>query len=440
MNPKLQNLIDKAKRQYYYCSHGVWADTRPKFMVNLIKTLNITVKSFLSTDIQTQACAMTYRTLLALVPALALLFAIGRGFGLQSLLQDELYRIFPSQREVINHGLTFVDSYLNQASEGIFVGVGIIFLLYTIINLVSNVESSFDKIWNVRQGRSFLRKISDYSAMLLILPVLMICGAGFEMFLSTTLQQFFKMSFMTPVLSTLFEVASFFFTCLFFTGVFIMVPNTKVHFKNALLAGLFTGIGFTVLQWIFLTGQMYVAKYNAIYGSFSFLPLLLIWLQFVWVICLSGALICYASQNIFQFTFSDQINDISSDYNEKVTLAIASTIVKQFMQKQGPVTDRELTASFGIPSRLVTNVIDRLCDAKVVSKVVISEKDQMVGYQPAIDPNLITVNYLRIQLNTLGSSNFIPNFQKNFPKVVNTLDTINRDLIAKTADIKLQDL
>ncbi|MDE7475814.1 MAG: YihY/virulence factor BrkB family protein [Duncaniella sp.] len=105
-----------------YCSVGVWKDKRDTAKVNIIKTLNLTVRSFMSTDLQSSACALTYRTLLAIVPALALLFAIGRGFGFQNLLQSQLYQYFPSQRRALEMAFSFVDSCLEQASEGIFVG------------------------------------------------------------------------------------------------------------------------------------------------------------------------------------------------------------------------------------------------------------------------------------------------------------------------------
>lgn len=432
--------IDKIKSIYDYCAEGVWSDTRPKLYVNVVKTLNITVKSFFSTDIQTQACAMTYRTLLAVVPALALIFAIGRGFGFQNLLQDELYHIFPSQKSFIAHSLEFVDSYLNQASEGVFVGVGIVFLLYTIISLVINVEDSFNLIWNVKEGRSLGRKITDYTAMLLILPVLMICGGGLSAALNTTLQKFFHFSFMTPIIEAMFELGSFIFSCLFFAAMFMMIPNTKVKIKNALIAGFVTGIGFTVLQWLFVTGQLYVARYNAIYGSFSFLPLLLLWLQLTWVIIMSGALICYASQNIFQFSFTDKINKISRDYLEKVTIAISCAIVKKFVDRQMPVTDYELITTYGIPSRLVSNVTSRLCEAGIMSRVIVDEKTETIGYQPAMPPEDITINFLRNRLNKLGYRNFIPNFNANFPGVIKAVDEIDAMLAKSTNDMCLKDI
>lgn len=437
---KIAIIIDRAVKFWDYCAHGVWSDTRPKFTVNLIKTLNITVKSFFSTDIQSQACAMTYRMLLACVPALALLFAIGRGFGFQNLLQDELYHLFPSQRDAISHALAFVDSYLDQASEGIFIGIGIIFLLYTIISLMSSLEDSFNKIWNVREGRSIWRQITDYTAMLLILPVLMICASGLYMSMSTTIQDYFNFDFITPIISAFLEFGSFIFTCIFFTTVFILFPNTKVKIKNALMAGLFTGIGFTILQWLFVTGQLYVARYNAIYGSFSFLPLFLLWMQLVWVICLSGSLICYASQNIFQFSFTEQISDISRSYKEKVTVALAAAIVQRFTAKLPPLTVHEIIEAYHIPSRLVTNTIDLLTDAGIVSRVVIDQKNQLYGFQPAVETDILTINYLHKKLYEMGSSNFIPHFEKNFPGVIKTLSGVNDAVLGETKDILLSEI
>lgn len=210
-----------------YCAQGVWSDSRTTFKVNLIKTLNITVKSFFNTDIQTQACAMTHRTLLAIVPALALIFAIGRGFGFQNLLQEELFKILPTQKQAISHALGFVDSYLDQASEGVFVGVGIVFLLWTLISLLGSVEDSFNLIWGVKQGRSIWRKLSDYTAMMLILPVLMICGGGLSIFVNNTILSFFDFPFLSPLMSVFFEVASYLFTCLFLPRYISLYPARK---------------------------------------------------------------------------------------------------------------------------------------------------------------------------------------------------------------------
>lgn len=441
---KIIHLIEREKRRalkvWYYCSKGVWSDTRSTLWVNTIKTVNLSVKSFMNTDLQTQACSMAYRTMLALVPALALLFAIGRGFGFQTVLQDELFGLFPGQRTAIGASLNFVDSYLNQASEGAFVGIGLVFLLWTLISLVSSVESTFNLIWSIRQGRSFWRKVTDYTAMLLILPILMICASGLTIFLSSTLQSIFHFKFMTPLVTMFLQFASWAFTWLFFTAVYMLIPNTKVRFKNALIAGIFAGTGFMLLQWAFVSGQVYVTRYNAIYGSFAFVPLLLIWLQLSWVVTLCGAVLCYSSQNIFQFQFSTDIDDISRSYRDRVTVAIATVIVRKFVRSEEPPTRRSLAIDYAIPMRLVADITDSLIEVGLVNRVVIDQKHEVYGFQPAIEPSKITLEMLIGRLANLGRSNFIPKFQSNFTAIDNIVDKVYAEVDTVTGKTLLMDI
>ncbi len=425
---------------WQYGSAGVWNERRNTLKIKVIKTINLSVRSFMSSDIQSQACAMTYRTVLAIVPALAMLFALGRGFGLQTLIENEIYTIFHAQREAISRMLAFVDSYLNQASEGVFVGIGILFLLSTLISLVSSVEDSFNAVWGVKEGRSMWRKVTDYTAMLLILPVLMICAGGLSMLMSSTLNAVFHFKFLTPLVSLSLEAGSWVFTWLFFTAVYMLIPNVKVKFANAFIAGVMAGTGFLVLQWIFVTGQMYVAKYNAIYGSVSFIPLMLIWLQLVWVITLSGAVLCYASQNIFEFDFKDDVDRISLRYREKVIMAVAVIIVRRFADSQPPLTVRDIIVGYHLPSRLVNDAVEALYAAGLVSRVVIDSKKEIYGFQPAIEVDKITVSSVRDRLEASGRHGFIPSFDSMFPGVVKIYDQMTAGLNRIAGDVRLVDL
>lgn len=441
---KLSERIDRLRKRisdlWRYCTAGIWSERNNSLKVKIIKTVNLSVRSFMNADIQSQACAMTYRTVLAIVPALAMLFALGRGFGLQTLIESELYSVFHAQREAIQRMLAFVDSYLNQTSEGIFVGIGILFLLWTLISLVSSVEDSFNAVWGVKNGRSIWRKVTDYTAMLLILPVLMICAGGLSVLISSTINSIFHFKFLTPLISALLECGSWVFTWLFFTAVYILIPNVKVKFGNAFIAGVIAGTGFLVLQWIFVSGQMYVAKYNAIYGSVAFIPLMLIWLQLVWVITLSGAVLCYSSQNIFEFDFKDDVEHISMRYREKVMMAVAVVIVRRFAEAQPPLTERDIIVGYRLPSRLVEDAVDALVSAGLVSRVVIDEKKEIFGYQPAIDVDMITVSVVRKRLETSGRHGFIPAFDSMFSGVVEIYDRMTHCIEDLAGDIRLADL
>lgn len=433
-------LVSKATTFYEYIMGGVWSDTRGSWKINILKTMSLTVKSFFNTDLQTRAAALTYQTVLAIVPALAMLFAIGRGFGFQNLLKSQLFSYMPAQKSAWEQAFKFVDSYLAQASEGIFVGIGIPFLLWTLISLVSNVEECFNKIWGVPRGRSLWRKITDYTAIFLILPILMICSSGITVFMSSTLQATLPFDFMSPVIGWLLDGASLVLTWLFFAGAYMLIPNTKVYFKNALVAGILAGSAFMILQWLFVSGQIYVTKYNAVYGSFSLLPLLLIWLQLVWLITLTGALVCYSSQNIFQFSFSNEIAGISNDYRWRITMAVLSAVVSRFMEEKKPLADRDLANTYGLPLTLVTDSANMLVECGLLQRVVIGKETDVFGLSPAKDPMNITVAQAIEIINTHGNRGFIPGFDKRFGSVNAIIDKVEKATGDTTSGIWLYQL
>lgn len=437
----IERLVDWSKIKWAYCSEGVWKDTRRKWSVNLIKTLNLSACSFMDRGLQSQAAAMTYKTVLAIVPALAMLFAIGRGFGIQDVLQSQLFSYFPAQREALETAFTFVESYLKNSSEGLFVGIGIAFLLYTLISLLDSVEGSFNRIWGIKRGRTFFRKITDYTAILLILPVLLLCSSGITLLMSSTLESALPTT-LAPAVAWLVEFSGLVMLWLFYTGVYLLVPNTQVKFKNALIAGILAGTAFAILQWLFVSGQLYVTKYNAIYGSVAFLPLLLIWLQFVWLITLAGGVLCYSSQSIFEFSFSSDIAHIALDYRRKIIIGVYTLIIKNFTEGKRPISELEITTGYGLPISLVTHAVNDLVETGLVNRVIVTSHEgrQVTGLAPALDPSEITLGLVLRHMRTTGSVNFIPDFNKRFEEVIAAVDTVE-NATYKTADtIYLKDL
>ncbi len=437
---RAMRLYVKARSFYRYCSDGVWTDMRSTPVVKCIKILNLSVRTFFNGDIQTKACALTYRTILAIVPALAIMLAIGRGFGLQDTLEAELIDKFSTQREALVKAFDFVDSYLSQSSGGIFVGIGIALLLWTLISILGSVEHAFNDIWGVKNGRSFWRKLTDYLAIFLILPVLMICANGAAVFVSTNIKQVLPFDFSMPLIKWMIDLASVIMVWLFFTAVYILVPNTKVKFKNALVAGIFAGTGFLILQWLFISGQIYVSRYNAIYGSFAFLPLLLIWIQLVWVICLAGGVICYASQNIFHYNFSNEIKSISVSYRLKILIALTTVIVKDYLSGKRPPSVDEIVARNGMPSRLVASSVRFMTEAGLLLRVINDEKKEIYGYVPAIDAQSLTVGDIISRIRNHGSADFIPNFKSSFAGVVNVADKAELALFEAMSDTYVKDI
>lgn len=423
-----------------YATTGVWCDTRRNWKINVLKTLNLSIRSFLNGDIQSKACAMTFRTLLAVVPALALIFAIGRGFGLQDVLQNELITEFSSQRDMLERVFSWVDYYLDQSSNGLFVGVGIVLLLWTLISLLSATENSFNQIWGVKEGRSLWRKASDYLAIFLILPVLMICASGITVFVSSTVENALPFEFMTPLLSMMLDVASLVLIWLFFTGVYMMIPNARVKFKNAFMAGVLAGTAFLVLQWLFISGTLYVSKYNAIYGSFAFFPLFLIWLQLAWVICLSGGVICFASQNIFRYNFSSETASISLNYRSKIIVSIMVVVVDNYERQCVPITENEISSNYGLPPGLVGKAVNSLIDAGLLLRTVNNPKAQVFGLAPAIDPSVLTIGEVLCRVRRSGTTEFVPGFEHRFSEVISKMDDVEEAMMNEASRILIRDI
>ena len=430
------SLWQRIMQNVKYCIHDVWDDSRSVWSVKTVKIINLSIRSYLDRDLQMRSCALTYNTVLAVVPALAMLFAIARGFGFQNLLQSELFRYFPAQRQALETALTYVDNYLAQASQGIFIGIGLIFLLWTLISLMSNVEDTFNHVWGVNTKRSLQRKFTDYTALFLLLPLLMVCSAGITIFMSDAVQRVFADNALSPLVHRLLAFTPTVISWIIFTAAYYMVPNTKVRFKGALFAGVLCGTLFQVVQWLFVSGQLYVSKYNAIYGSFAFLPLLLVWLQLSWLITLSGVVLTYAWQNFDSFAYRDKAEKISQSYSNRLAIAVLSQAVKRFKQKKGLLTRCGVIHDFDIPSQLADQLLGNLLQAGLLNQVN-RDNEEEIAFQPAFDPDDFTVNDTANRLSQLGNSDFIPKADARFAKIWSAIQDSQQQ---KTDDILLLDL
>ena len=434
------SLWERVMQNITYCINGVWNDKRALLSVKIVKIINLSVRSFLDRDLQLRSCALTYNTVLAVIPALAMLFAIARGFGFQNLMQSELLRYFPAQRQALETALTYVDNYLAQASQGIFIGIGLIFLLWTLVSLMSNVEDTFNHVWRISAKRSLQRKFTDYTALFLLLPVLMVCSAGITIFLSDAVQSVFKGHSVTPMMHRLLAMTPTVISWLIFTAAYYLIPNTKVNLKGALFAGVLCGTLFQGVQWLFVTGQVYVSKYNAIYGSFAFLPLVLVWMQLSWLITLVGVLLTYAWQNFDLFAYNDKVKGISQTYADNMAIAILALAAKKFKHHEPALTRSTLINEYDIPSPLADKLLDRLCHAGLLSAISHNSSEDDKAFQPAFDPDELTVYTSINALADQGDSNFILKADKRFAKLLAQIDTMKKKQQDAVDDVPLLEL
>lgn len=433
-----QRYYQRALNFYDYCTVGVWREPRNTMFVRIVKTANLSVRSFLDRGLQMKSAALTYSSVLALVPAIALLLAIGRGFGFQDIISNSLYQYFPAQHQALETAMGFVDSYLKEAANGIFVGIGVVVLLWTLVSLLSTIEEAFNNVWDIKKDRTLYQKVTDYIAICLLVPVLMICSSGVSIFMSTLVQNNLALHIFTPLINVILEATPLLLAWMAFTLSYFLIPNTKVQFKYAAIAGAICAVAFQILQLLFVNGQIYVSKYNAIYGSFAFLPLLLIWLQLSWLILLFGCVLSYSMQNIFAFNFLGDVTTISPDYRRKVLLVVTAAIFQRFEQHLPPLTRNDLSTLYDIPIRMVGDLTYALHKSNLIYYVVLSDEEQ--GYAPAVDVTSLTVGELYRRIDALGDSDFIPRFNQIYSELVKQVNDLNQQAWTAAETLKVTDV
>ena len=406
---------------------------------NAIKIVTLSIKEFTERRIVNKASALTYNTLLAIIPILAILFAIARGFGFANLLEDHFRSGMEGQAFTAETILSFIDSYLSHAKSGIFIGVGLIMLFYTVLLLTYNMERTFNSIWQVKKPRSLYRKMTDYFSMLLLLPLLILLSIGISIFMSTFLKNFEEFTLLAPIVKFLVRLTPFILTWGMFTALYIFMPNTKVKFKFAILPGILAGTAFQFFQYIYIGSQIWVSRYNAIYGSFAAIPMFLLWTQISWSICLYGAQLCYVAQNLRNFSFSKETENISRRYHDYLCILIMSLICKRFQTDNPPYTAESLSDEHKIPIRLTTTILYELQDLHMIHETPVEDDDEEMAYLPAVDINQMNVAMLLRRLDKDGSEAFKID-RERYHAPWEALTQAREDYYESTGKILLKDL
>ena len=216
-----------------------------------------------------------------------------------------------------------------------------------------------------------------------------------------------------------------------FSFIYIFIPNTKVHLRCGIMAGIIAGTLYVVFQFAYINFQIGVAKYNAIYGSFAALPLFIIWLQLSWVIVLFGAELAFAHQNVDTYEFEPDCENISGRYKRLLSLRIVQLLIKQFLNGEKGWSAAQISHNLEIPIRLVQQIIFELISSGILSEVKFNEGGE-VGYHPARDPETITIKYVIDALEKEGSDNIPVAQSEELDKLSESLKAFS-DLIEKSS-------
>ena len=274
------------------------------------KTLLLTIQFFTAKRVMAKASALTYSTLLAIVPILAVVFAIGRGFGFNKYIEVWFRDILSSQPQAAEIIIEWVNSYLIHTKSGVFLGIGLVFMLYTVLMLVNNIEETFNEIWQINSSRSIYRSFTNYLAAFFLLPIFIIVTTGFSIVMTTIASSMPDVLMLGSVVRWLLDFSPYVLMSLLFFGLYMAMPNTHVEWRCAIVPGIVAGVGMQWLQIFYVHSQIWVTGYNAIYGSFAALPLFMLWVQISWTICLFGAELTYTNQNLKRLGINLESSDV----------------------------------------------------------------------------------------------------------------------------------
>jgi membrane protein len=418
-------------------SHDLTSKSRRRsFLIIQVRIYILAFKGFFEDRAAVRAAALTYFTMLSIVPIFAIAFAIARNFGFEEMLHSFINKNMKDQVEVMNWVTKMVDNLLSETKEGVIAGVGGVILFWSVIQVLNNIEVSFNDIWQIRKPRSPMRKFSDYLAIMILSPFAIGLSGSFMLRIQSAANDF---EFFKPIIVTLIKSVPYVSMWLLFTIVYIVMPNTKVKFKYALIAGVIAGTIALIFQSLYQSLQIGVMKWGTLYGTIAFIPLFLMWLQITWLIVLMGAELCFAYQNIENYEFEENALNLSQNNKRILTLLIARQIIKNFEEGTVPWNTESLSHELGIPIRLVNSLVYELVEAGILAELA-ADNPKERSYQPAVDINKITLGYIYLQMEKMGGDQMVVTESDVLTKITRLHEHILHSIRESPSNILLKDI
>ena len=404
------------------------------FFVKYLRIMLLAAQGFFRDHCQKTASVLTYYSLLNVVPVVAVAFAISKGFGLEKMIEKQILQMAEKanwQADITSQILAFSHNLLDQAKGGLIAGVGVVLLLWTVISILGKIEESLNDIWEVKKSRTLVRKFSDYIAMMVFAPVLMIIASSATVLVASQVKVIVqKIAFLgvfSSVIFFLLNLLPYVSIWILLTMLYLVMPNTRIPLRSAIVGGIFAGTITQVVQWLYIKFQIGAASYGAIYGSFAALPLFLGMLQMSWMIVLFGAEISHANEHYETFGFQPDYSRASFSSKRLFTLKIFHLVTKKFSQGEKALNAIQIAELLEIPVRFVRQLLQELIDVGLVVETTSGTKHQ-VTFQPGRTIENLTVKevldaYERrgIPYDTVSQSDKeenISNYLQNISEVV----------------------
>lgn len=341
-------------------------------------------------DILVHAASLSFKSILSLVPMLALIFSVAKGFGLQQTLEPLILNNIVVGGES-NDLIPKILEYVSNTNVKALGTIGLVFIVWTSISMVSQVETSLNSIWTITKPRSLYRKFTDYLSILTIGPLLLAVTLSISPLISSHFitQKLLEYGLFAGAFKIFLITIPWFTSILILTLLYLFMPNTKVRFKSALVAGIIAGILWQLNQFIFIKFQIGVANYNAIYGTFASFPILLLWLNVGWIIILGGGILGHGFQNRNANLAMSCLHEYTPHEKEKLLLFVMLSIAKNFSGERGGMSCEKLSQELKIPMDATLECCDILQKIGYISQL--KQEDEAEVYTPTIPPNSLLI-------------------------------------------------
>lgn len=440
-----RNYMIGFKRIIFFFKDDIWklSTYSPKrwknFFILILKIIVLTIQYSSQRKLTVQASALTYYTFFATIPTLAFIFAIARGFGLDSYISDFFISAFSDEENTDNMRVVFsmIESYLHHARGGVFVGIGIIVLLWSVFNVFSQIEKSLNEIWCVTSNRSISRRLTDYFSLTLLIPFLIIISSGISMYINSNLFGTGENIIMSPVANFIIYIKPWLISCLICSLVYTIMPSTEVKLSYSISAGIIAGSSILIFKEIFIECMKLATSYNAVYGSLAAIPVLLMFIRFIWIILLCGAEISFAGQQIDMQSYKKEIDNISPRYAKFVEVYLLSQIIKNNGIDNQKLSFDQLVQKSNLPPRLVMKSLEELIECKLVLRV---EYESRLVYVPGCDTSDLSVGQVLSLLDRTGTEDFVEMKDQNMNDIWTIVKEIDEKIEKNNKNILLKSL
>lgn len=432
---KIKHIIAYFTDTVFRRDASEWRSPAARWLVRQYRLLFYTARGLKEHGTLIRSAALTFYTLMSLVPIVAVAFAVVKGFGLADGLVQNLYSIFPQNPEIIDYIVAFAEKALARTQGGVVAVVALVTLFWAVIRAFASIESAFNNIWEVKTARSLTRQYSTYITIVVVVPLLWAATRALGLYVDAQLG--LGSSAWSFVVS---KCAVLVMTWLIFAVLYTAIPNTKVRFRSALTAGVVAGTLFMLFQWGYVYLQRWMTSYNAIYGSFAALPLFLIWMQTSWQILLFGGELSFAYQNIARFAVERESLRISYDRRRRAMLAVMVVAARRFCAAQGSTGPEEIRGQLGLPTRLVNDLLYELAKAGMLAPVASEDAEHEVRFVPARDLTSLTLCDVIDAVETQGDATFAPSRAPEIGRVNEEWSRIAAAAHAAPGNVRLIDL